>query len=171
MDKPLTKAGLLDLLRQERAAWDALLAEVGEARLDQPGLSGDWSFKDVAAHLTTWRQRAVIRLGAAQRGEIPTPPPWKADLGATHDDNLINNWIYQANRDRPAADVIRESRESLQQLEAAIQALSEQDLTDSQRFAWMEGTALIETIMGNSMGHFHEDHEPEIRAWLDGVSA
>jgi hypothetical protein len=166
MDKPLTKAQLIELIRQERADWEALLAEVGETRMEQPGVAGAWTFKDIAAHLTAWRQRSISRLWAAQRGERPAPAPWAADVEPSDDFDPANQWIYRANRDRPLADVLRESRESLLQLEGAAQALSEQDLTDPQRFAWMEGTSLSESILGNSMDHFHEDHEPEIRAWL-----
>ena len=165
MDTSVTKAQLLELIRRERAAWEALLADVGESRMTRPGVVGDWTFKDVAAHLTAWRQRVVNRLRAAQRGERPAPAPWIA-AGIPAEDDPINDWIYRANRDRPLADVLRESRESLEQLEAAAQALSEQDLTDPQRFSWMEGTSLSEAIFGNSMDHFHEDHEPELRAWL-----
>jgi hypothetical protein len=169
MDTPVTKSQLLELIRRERAAWEALLADVGEMHMIQPGVAGDWSFKDVAAHLTAWRQRAVNRLKAAQRGEHPAPAPWTAEVDAAEDDP-INDWIYRANRDRPLADVLRESRESLEQLEAAVQVLSEQDLTDPQRFPWMGGVSLSESILGNSMDHFHGDHEPAIRAWLAGLS-
>src|SRR5262245_31778731 len=169
MDKSMTKAYLIERIQRERAAWDALLADVGESRMTQPGAAGDWTFKDVAAHLTAWRKRGVNRLKAAQRGERPAPAPWSA-AGIPAEDDPINDWIYRANRDRPLADVLRESRESLEQLEAAAQALSEQDLIDSQRFSWMEGTSLGESIFGNSMDHFHEDHEPELRAWLATLS-
>lgn len=169
METPVTKAQLLKLIRQERAAWDVLLEDVGEARMNRPGVAGDWTFKDVAAHLTAWRQRAVNRLRAAQRGERPAPAPWMAEVDST-DDDTINHWIYRANHDRPLGDVLRESRESLEQLEAAVQVLSEQDLADPQRFPWMEGMSLSESIFGNSMDHFHEDHEPAIRAWLATLS-
>jgi hypothetical protein len=169
MDTPVTKAYLIERIQRERAAWEALLADVGESRMTQPGAAGDWTFKDVAAHLTAWRQRGVNRLKAAQRGEQPTPAPWIA-AGVPAEDDPINDWIYRANRDRPLADVLRESRESLEQLETAAQALSEQDLIDPQRFPWMEGTSLGVSIFGNSMDHFHEDHEPELRAWLATLS-
>ena len=42
--------------------------------LEQPGAMGDWTFKDVAAHLTAWRRRTVVRLEAAARGEAEPPP-------------------------------------------------------------------------------------------------
>ncbi len=168
METPTTKADLLALIGQERVAWEALLGAVGEARLSQPDLAGGWTFKDVAAHLTAWRQRAVVRLQAVQRGETPPPPPW---AGVPADDDSVNDWIYQTNRDRPPAAVLRESRESLAQLEAAVAALPEADLFDPQRVPWMDGTSLAESIMGNSCDHFFSDHAPALRAWLTQQAA
>ena len=37
MDRPETKAALLDRVRRERAAWERLLAEVGERGWRSPG--------------------------------------------------------------------------------------------------------------------------------------
>jgi hypothetical protein len=48
-----TKAKLIDWARRERAGWEQLLADVGEARMSEPGPMGDWSFRDLLAHLMT----------------------------------------------------------------------------------------------------------------------
>ncbi len=163
METPTTKTELLALIEQERTAWEDLLGAIGEARLTQPDFADGWTFKDVAAHLTAWRQRAVVRLQAVQRDEKPSPPPW---AGVPAEDDAVNEWIYQANRFRPPADVLRESRQSLADLAAAVAAVPETDLFDPHRFPWLEGTSLAETIMGNSCDHFFTDHAPTLRAWL-----
>lgn len=168
METPTTKAALLALIGQERAAWEDLLGAVADARLTQPDFADGWTFKDVAAHLTAWRQRAVVRLQAVQRGEKPAPPPW---AGVPAEDDPVNSWIYQTNRDRPAADVLRESRESLAQLEAAVAALPEADLFARRRFPWMGDTTLAESIMGNSCDHFFSDHAPALRDWISRQAA
>lgn len=49
-----SKQQLIEQIRQERAGWEALLAEIGEAQMTQPNTMGDWSFKDVLVHLTAW---------------------------------------------------------------------------------------------------------------------
>lgn len=48
----MTKNELLNLLRLARAEWDALLASIDEARMREPGVEGDWSIKDLIAHVT-----------------------------------------------------------------------------------------------------------------------
>ncbi len=166
MEEPKNKEQLLYAIRQERAAWAALVTEVGADRMELPELGGNWSFKDVAAHLNAWRKRGIVRLQSAAAGVTPPPPPW-AHIPLV-DDNFdpINQWIYNANHDRPAVEILNESNETLQQLEEAVKLTPEQDLFDPNRFDWTRGTPLSDFIMGNSAGHFFEDHEPEIRAWL-----
>src|SRR4028118_1524376 len=99
----MTKQQLLDRVREERAAWEALLMTVGEHRMDIPGAMGDWTFKDTVAHLTTWWRRETALLAAAQRGERPSEHP------PQHDVAVINQWIYLTNRDRPLPNVLRDA--------------------------------------------------------------
>src|SRR5215213_5034849 len=103
----MKKSELLKWLQDEYRQWEALLDQIGEARMDQPGVNGDWSIKDIVAHLTNWQPRLIARLQAAQRSEPEPPPPWPAHL-QTDDD--INAWIYEANRGRSVREVLDESR-------------------------------------------------------------
>ncbi|HUS16885.1 MAG TPA: ClbS/DfsB family four-helix bundle protein [Chloroflexia bacterium] len=166
METPATKRALVELIQQEHAAWSALIAEVDHERMIASDVANGWTFKDIAAHLVAWRQRAVVRLQAAARGEEPPPAPWAHVPGAADDFEPVNQWILQTNRDRPLSEVLRECDESLNDLETAVSALSELDLLDGQRFPWMQGTSLAETVMGNSCEHYFEEHEPTVRAWL-----
>src|SRR5437868_143171 len=106
MTETTSKAALLDLL--ERALWDDMVAEIGVERMLQPGATGDWSFKDVVAHLNGWRIKTLARLDAARNRTTPAAPPWPADLKEENDEDVdkINDWIYQANRARPLGDVL-----------------------------------------------------------------
>src|SRR5579884_1100926 len=55
---PMTGARLAGILKAERARWDALLAQVGADRMEEPGVEGAWSVKEIVAHLT-WYERGV----------------------------------------------------------------------------------------------------------------
>jgi hypothetical protein len=59
--------------------------------------------------------------------------------------------------------VLDDSRQLFQQLVAAIEAFPEAELLDPQRFPWMEGQPLSGTTF---FAHFHDEHEPDMRAWL-----
>ena len=163
-----SKADLLAAIERERAGWERLLAEVGEARMTRPGATGDWSFKDVVVHLSGWRERTLDRLEAARRHQPPPPPPWPEGFDEDSEAGLeqINRWLYERGKDRPLADVLAESREQFRQLYEAVQSLPEQDLLEPGRFPWLEGEALGPAVLGGSFAHLHEEHEPTLRAWL-----
>src|SRR6267154_15301 len=126
MGTSLSKTQLLTELRDEQAAWEAWLDEIGEAHMTQPEVAGGWSIKDIVAHLTGWRRRTVLRLRAALDPTRDMTPPWPAEMGELDEDDdvdEINAWIYQTNRDRPLASVLNDSREVFQQLVTEVLAL------------------------------------------------
>ena len=160
----MKKAELLNGLQAENQQWEALLDQIGPARMDQPGVTGDWSIKDIVAHLTGWRRRTVARLQAAQRGESAPPPPWPAHLQT---DDEINAWIYASNQGRSVRAVLAESQQVFQQLLAAIAGLPDEVLMDVQHhLPWLEGHPFDTAAF---FAHFHEEHELEMRAWLAQV--
>jgi hypothetical protein len=161
MSGALTKADLLAWNETGRDAWRQLVAAVGETRMEQPGPMGEWTFKDLAAHLTGWREVLIAWLEAGPGQEPPTP--WPAELTADDD---VNDWIYARNRDRPLRDVLADADASYTRIAAAIAALPEEDVTTPGRFSWLEGEALVR--MADFPGHLAEEHEPSVRAWLAG---
>ncbi len=161
MSASMSKAHLLNDLNREYAQWEQLLSDIGEAHMTQPDVAGGWSIKDIVAHLTGWRRRSVARFQAALRHESSFQTPWPPELQG---DDEINAWIYEANRDRPLADVLQEDRAVFQQLVDTLSAFPEAELLDPRRFGWMEG----EPPTGAAFfAHFHEEHEPDMRAWLE----
>ncbi len=62
------------LLRKIEKAWAALQASyagLGETEMTRPGVTGDWSVKDILAHVTTWEEEALRGLPVIERGERP----------------------------------------------------------------------------------------------------
>ena len=159
----ITKAQFITDLKDEQARWEALLDEIGEAHMTQPDVAGGWSIKDIVAHLTGWRRRSVARFQSILRRETSFSPPWPPELQT---DDEINAWIYEANRDRSLADVLQNSRDAFQQLVETLEAFPETALLDPGRFGLAEG----EVPTGAAFfAHFHEEHEPDMRAWLNKI--
>ena len=155
----MTKAELLDQLQEENRQWEALLDQIGEARLDQAIAPGQWSIKDIVAHIAAWRRRTVGRLQAARDGRADPPPQWPVHLQT---DDEINAWLHAASHDRPVPVVLADSRQVFQDMLAAVAALPEGGLLAPGRFAWLEGKPLSAAVL---FGHFHDEHEADMRAW------
>lgn len=153
-----SKDELLARIGAEQALWRELVVEVGQERMERPGPMGAWTFKDLAAHVTGWRDRTIGRLEAGP-GADP-PPPWPPEL--TTDDE-INTWIYAQHRDRPLLAVLDEADASFARLAAAVRPLSQADVTTPGRFDWLEGVSVADA---DFFGHFHDEHERDVRTWL-----
>jgi uncharacterized protein (TIGR03083 family) len=146
---------------REREAWRSLVQEVGPDRMEEPGPMGDWSFKDLAAHLLAWRERTIARLEAAGGGPPATEAFWPAHVA--DDDDSVNAWIHEQDRDRPAADVLRDVDQSYARMRAAIERLDEDVVVTPGRLPWLDGASLAQA---SHSSHFMNDHEPSVREWL-----
>ena len=82
------------------------------------------------------------------------------------EDDEINAWIYESNRDRPLADVLSDSREVFQQLVETLDAFPEDELRELPRILGLEEEQISGSLF---FAHFHEEHEPDMRAWLERV--
>lgn len=160
----MDKAQLLNWLQEQYRQWEAFLDQVGPARMEQPGVAANWSMKDIVAHLTGWNRRLVDRLQAAQRREPEPSPPWPAHFQS---DDEINAWIYESNRERSLREVLDETHRVHQQLLAVIDALPDdiriERIEPAYYRVWVDGQRFPASEF---FDHFHDDHEPDIRAWL-----
>jgi hypothetical protein len=157
------KQELLTQVKHERAQWDRLLEGISQDWMLLPAAMGDWTFKDLVAHITAWAHFDVLnRLEAVLRQERPSPVPGPAGWNVEQ----INFWIYATHKYRAVQHILAESRQLWQRMEDLMQALPEQELCDPQRFDWLAGRPLGPTVLEAVAGHFHEEHEAAVQAWL-----
>jgi DinB superfamily len=154
----MNKPTFIDNLRTEREQWEALLAQVGEERMLQPGVAGEWSVKDIIAHVT-WGEREA--LGILQAHALVGSDLWNLPQDER------NAVVFSENRALPLHKVLTEAQQVYAQLLDAVQALSDEDLNDPSRFRYMPTDWLPWRIVaGNSYEHYRQ-HTPSIRAWLN----
>jgi hypothetical protein len=161
----MEKSELLRWLQEEIRGWDDLLDQIGPARMELPGVNGDWTMKDMVAHQTGWNRWQVDRFQAALDG-VPEPaPPWPAALQA---DDEINAWIYETYRVRSVQDVLEETRQVLWQLVTIVENLPEdariEHLEPAFYLVWLGDERYVASEFFN---HYHDDHEADVRAWME----
>ena len=153
----MDKATFIETLHAGRAEWQALLAEVGDARMLQPGAVGEWSVKDVIAHVM-WGEHEMV-------GVIQAHALVGSDLWNLPEDER-NAIMVAEQRDRPWHDVLTEEQQVYAQFLEAVLALSDEDFSDPHRFREMPEQWLPWRILaGCSFAHYRQ-HMPSIRAWL-----
>lgn len=167
MDSSSVKSEVLRRIDEEAGAWDALVAEVGSSRMDRPGAMGDWTFRDLVAHLTGWRRYSISRLEAALLGKGDAAAPWPNGLAG---DDEINDWIRESSRSLTTEQVLRDHAQTYRHLRCVIEEMPDEVLANPGRFPWLEGEALADSIVsGRYFAHLHEEHEPDVRSWLSHV--
>jgi hypothetical protein len=161
----MEKSELLRWLQEEIRGWDELLDQIGPARMEQPGVNGDWTMKDMVAHQTGWNRWQVDRFQAALREEPEPAPPWPVALQADDD---INAWIYETYRVRSLKDVLEETRQVLRQLVTIVENLPVdariEHLEPAFYLVWLGGERYVASEFFN---HYHDDHEADVRAWME----
>jgi hypothetical protein len=155
------KEHILTLLQEEFDRWEARLAAMDEEQITDRQTPGERSIKDVVAHLWAWQQRSNARMQAALRNREPEFPDWPEGLDpdAEEDADQINEWIYQANRDRPWTEVHRDWRTGFLRLIELGHAVPEEDLLEPGKYAWFYGHPLA-LVLTASREH-HEEHRDE----------
>jgi DinB superfamily len=148
---------LSDELVRARDEFLAALGDVDAALLTTPGLSGQWSAREMLAHLGYWTGHAAEALHHAAQGRTE-------DFGQDEMDVDERNAVVARVAAQTELATVR------QREQAAFEAL----LTAMQRAdpAWLDervayGDSLEQVIRDDGADHYQE-HAAEIRAWFAG---
>lgn len=64
----MTKDELIRKVEKAWAAFQASFAGLDQAQMAEPGVTGEWSVKEILAHVTTWEQEALKSLPVILEG-------------------------------------------------------------------------------------------------------
>lgn len=158
------KNTIITLLRGEFNRWEDLLARMSEAQLTAPISGSDRSIKDVIAHLRAWQQVSIARMEAALHNSELALPDWLGgqDPESEAHREQFNATINERNRDVAWPEIYRRRRDGFLRLIALSEQVPERDMLTADRYAWIEGYALIAVLEG-SLAH-HREHREEIDA-------
>ncbi len=156
----MTGSEIIERTRKDRAAFAALWDGLSDEQMTQrPGPQSDWSVKDLMAHITFWERHMSANVGHLLKGE----PTHKVD-----DLDAMNAQVFEDNKNRALSDVLAEFETQLSMLEAMLMGLSEDDINNPHRFPSRGGTALLNTLIGDTFGHY-ADHRPDLERYVKGL--
>ena len=120
------------LVEKMERAWGKLTesyAELPAERMVAAGVVGEWSVKDVLAHVTTWEEEALTHLPHILAGE--TPPRYSVTYGGV---DAFNALMTERKRDLSLDEVLRQLEETHARIMAYVGAAPEELLTTETRF-------------------------------------
>ena len=151
MPRPTTKKQLLETIEVEQKALEQFLASLSPAQMTQPGVVGEWSVKDVLAHLLEWQDMLLNWHATALKGKVPAVPAEGLSWAQLP---LLNQRIYEKHCNRPFADIQKEFRASYKKTLSVIQGLSDKDLFTRGRYAWTKTITLGSYFASCTSSHY-----------------
>jgi hypothetical protein len=142
-----------NLLKRLDTAWSAFrdsYADLPDSLLVEPGVMGNWSVKDILAHVTTWEEEALKHLPVILAGGRP---PRYVTFGGI---DAFNAQMTERKRGLSLSEVRTQLDETHRRLVDYIQSAPEDQLTGETRFR--------RRIRLDTYGHYPE-HAKAIREW------
>jgi hypothetical protein len=160
MSEPATKTELINKMISARRQLDSLLDQIDPTMMTIPGAAGEWSVKDIIAHINAYDRWLALTM--ALKGQKP-PDLWMEDLPL----DKFNQLLYEQIRDLPLEQVLLESRQLWRQILEATQALPE-DYLFAERSIQGDPDLFrpCDILRSESYGHYL-DHLADLRAWIE----
>jgi hypothetical protein len=160
---PTTVADAVERARSSRAELEELIASLSEEQLTASGPE-KWSIKDHLAHLETWSRSLHDLLDGKPR--FPRFGLSSPEEMQTVGFDIINDRLFQKNKDRSLEDVLAGFRESHQGTIDRLLAMSDSDLSRPYTSYLAEdrpdgNEAIVNWIAGDSWAH-----DAEHRGWI-----
>jgi uncharacterized protein (TIGR03083 family) len=119
------------LFQKLEKAWTVLkesYAGLSEAQLTEPGVLGEWSVKDILAHVTTWEEEALKYLPLILIGG--RPPRYSQSGGI----DAFNAQMAEQKRDLALSELLRQLEETHRRLLDYLHSVPEEHFTKETRF-------------------------------------
>ena len=145
------------LLNKLDKAWAEIkesYAGLSDAQLAEPGVAGDWSVKDILAHVTTWEEETLAYLPLIIEGRTP---PRYATYGGI---DAFNAQKTEQKRGLSLAEVLRQLDATHARLRDYVQGVPEEHFTRETRFR--------HRLRLDTYSHYPK-HARAIREWRESI--
>lgn len=167
MPRATTKTQVIKDSKEEREKLDNFLATLTPDQMTEPGMLGDWSVKDVLAHLYEWEQMVLRWIAASERGENPAVP---AEGYKWNQLPALNEEIRQKYSGIPLEEMQQMYSDSHKQIMNTIESISEEDMFTRGLHKWMNKNTLGAYFVSATSSHYRWAYK-EMRKGLKAKSA
>lgn len=144
------KTIVLDLLQEGHRDEEAFVQGLDEGERNAIGTPELWSVKDHMAHKIFWHRNLVEKLRANLQGQEVA--------SSEESEDEINAGTFEKNKLRPWSDVYAESERVYGELLGLIEQLSEEDLTNPNRFGTISGERPLYMIFLSRCYEHDQEH-------------
>jgi Uncharacterized conserved protein len=158
----MTKKLLLEKIKAKYNELQEVIRSLPLVMIQKPGVQGEWSIKDIIAHLTAWNKRLICWIQLSNQGEIPqTPEP-----GYTWDKiHQLNHDTFMKFKDVEFNKILDDFEESYFQVLTYINTYQDDDLNNCELYSWTNGQPLWVDIGFNTFDHYRS-HLVAIKKWV-----
>ncbi len=149
----MDKAELIRTIREAHRQLSGSIERLPDEQLLEPAMDS-WTGKDVVAHMAWWHDHSVLVIEALRAGREPhdrTDPANATDA--------LNERIHREHLNDPPELTRRAFEESFGRLLAALEPCSDEELFAADRWPWLDGEALVETILWDTSRHYEAHRE------------
>jgi hypothetical protein len=150
----LDKPELIRTMQDAHQGMTEAIEHIPDERLVEPAMD-NWTGKDLIAHMAWWHDHSVLVIEGLRAGRQPYD---ESDPANTTD--AINERTHREHVDDPPELTRRAFSESFTRLLAALEPVTDEELLAADRWQWLSGEALVETILWDSSRHYdaHREH-------------
>lgn len=138
-----TKKRILQMLNTERKRLEQNLATLTPKEMLLPGVVGEWSVKDILAHLADWEAHMPVWMDAARRSdpvaEIESGLNWKQF-------DEFNQHIYTRHRDQPLIEILAYFRSTHEEFMQMVEDMPEVEMLERGRYPFIGKGAVYDWL-------------------------
>jgi hypothetical protein len=152
----------LRFFREDHRKLKQTIAKLTESQIVNDVVMGDWSVKDVIAHITAWNWEIAKSVDDV----LEKKAPWYLNKGET----AFNIAEVERRRDWPLKEVLDEWQKSFDSLTHRIEEITAEEWSIDTGLSWTDGSAVtMESLFGyRYRGEGHEGgHALQIREYYN----
>jgi hypothetical protein len=155
----MTKDEIFEALEDEREKFLDSIEGLSDEAMQEPGVIGEWSVKDILSHLIAWEAELVKLLWQARQGIQPS----SVHFSSKSADELNAAW-FEEFLARPLDRILADFLAVRKQTKRRVDAFSEIDFNDPLRYGWLNEFPLWTWVANDSFKH-EAEHAAQIRLW------